>query len=166
VAIVPELLGDDAFECRAVVRSPIVRTGDAAVDSRLVGVEPKVRVADAGVTPDPGPQRPWVARSCITLTAPSRHQSSVAEASFHADPDFAFREWPIEVAVDGSRSILYGGPRSAGDYAAWVIHAFIPGTPGTDACASICHRVCSKTAARCSAMLLDAPDALSISTWQ
>jgi len=85
VLTVPERIGDNGFECRAAVRKAIVRTGDRLFDSRLVGTTPLVRVADAGLTPDASPQRPAVMRSRITLTAASRQQATVSEASFHVD---------------------------------------------------------------------------------
>jgi hypothetical protein len=85
VAIVPERLGTGDFECRAELREPIVRTGDDLRDSRLVGMTPLLRVLDAGLTPDPGPQRPWVVRSRITLAAAARPLATVAEVSFHVD---------------------------------------------------------------------------------
>ena len=44
-----------------------------------------LRTTDAGVTPDAGPRRPWVLRSCLTLTAAVRRHATVAAASFHVD---------------------------------------------------------------------------------
>jgi len=85
VLTVPERIADNGFECRADVREAIVRTGDPLRDSRLVGTTPLVRVVDAGLTPDPSPERPWVMRSRITLSAATQDGAGVAEASFHVD---------------------------------------------------------------------------------
>ena len=85
VAIVPDRSADGCFECLAQVREEIISSGDDLRDSRLVGVAPVFRITDAGVTPNPGPLRPRVMRSCITLTAPARRQATVAQASFHLD---------------------------------------------------------------------------------
>ena len=53
--------------------------------ARLVGPAPRLRVSPGGLTPDAGPLRPWVMRSCFTLTASSRKNATVAAASFHVD---------------------------------------------------------------------------------
>jgi hypothetical protein len=80
VAVVPHRSDDGSFECRARMREPV-----APPEDRLVGLAPVVRVTDAGLTPNAGPQRPWVLRSRITLSASARAQAAVAEASFHVD---------------------------------------------------------------------------------
>ena len=156
IAIVPERSGDTDFECRGDLRERIVTTGDDLWDSRLVGLAPLIRVTDAGLTPDAGPQRPWVMRSMVS-----------ADAVFRTlDPDFRFPELPLEVSVSSSRSILYGGRRTIEDYLVFVMHGFLDGIPGTDAYGAI-HRQgqCSDIAAQASATLMDGPAALSIYRW-
>jgi hypothetical protein len=82
------------------------------------------------------------------------------------DPDFEFSERPIEVSVNGSRSVLYSGRRTLGQYVVFVDHGFFDGTPGTDVCAAISRTgACTDDAANASAMLLGAEDALLISRW-
>ena len=85
VTIIPGQSRDGSIECVAQLREVIAYSGDDLRDSRLVGVAPVFRVTDAGLTPDPGPRRPRVMRSCISLTASSRQQASVAAVSFHLD---------------------------------------------------------------------------------
>ena len=90
-----------------------------------------------------------------------------AEAVFRKlDPDFEFPERPLEVSVSSSRSILHGGRRTIQDYQVFVAHGFLDGIPGTDECGAIYRQGhCPDVAAHASAMLMDGPDALSISRW-
>jgi len=85
VAIVPDRSDNGTFECVVQVREPVICCGDDLRDSRLVGITPVLRTTDAGVTPDAGPRRPWVLRTCITLTAATRRLATVAAVSFHID---------------------------------------------------------------------------------
>ena len=85
VGIVPEGVGDGGFECRVKQREPIAITGDALWDSRLTGIAPIMKIVDAGLTPDPGPDRPRVLRSRISLIAEGKGRATVAEASMHVD---------------------------------------------------------------------------------
>lgn len=83
-----------------------------------------------------------------------------AEAVFRkGDPAFEFPVLPLEVIVD-SRMILYGGQQTIGDYRVFVVHGYLRGVPGTDACAAIYHHgKCPDTAAHASAMLMAGPGA-------
>jgi hypothetical protein len=234
VAIVPEKSGAE-FECRGGLRDPIVLRGDERSDSRLVGHAPLIQVTEAGLTPDAGPERPWVMRSRITLRAPDRHLASVAEVSFHVDralmacsrpgdelhltrtssgglglsiirggalvvstgaitavpsgraveardprdlvaraeavfrerdPAFRLRDWPVEVSVDGARSILSRGSPTLGEYRVFIVHGYEDGVPGTDACGAIYRKgQCPDAAAEASALLMAASDALSMRRW-
>jgi hypothetical protein len=94
MAIVPERSSGGEFECRAGSRERSVGTSDDVHGAWLVGLTPLLRVADAGLTPDAGPQRPWVLRSRITLTASGRPQATVAEAAFHVDKALTSRVRP------------------------------------------------------------------------
>jgi hypothetical protein len=69
----------------AQLREPAIFSGDDVRDSRLVGLAPALQFTDAGLTPDAGPRRPWVLRSCVTLTATARLHATVSAASFHID---------------------------------------------------------------------------------
>ena len=97
VATVPERAGDGSLECQAQLRLPITLTGDDHRDFRLVGHAPLLRVSDAGITPDPGPDRPRVMRSRVTLTASSRQHSQIAAASFHVDDALFLNSQPGDV---------------------------------------------------------------------
>ena len=85
VATVPGPAADGSFECQAHVRQPMPLHWERLIGSRLVGHAPVLRVTDAGITPDPGPNRPRVMRSRVTLTASSRQHAQIAAASFHLD---------------------------------------------------------------------------------
>ena len=90
-----------------------------------------------------------------------------AQAVFRQrDADFQFTEWPIEVRVSDSRSILCRGARTVEEYEVIVLRGFLDVVPGIDACAAIYHRrECPDVPAHASAMLMGAPDALSICPW-
>src|SRR5262245_23578227 len=72
------------------------------------------------------------------------------------DPQFEFRELPIELCVDSERRILYRGRPRIGDYEVFVEHGFYRGLPGTDECVAL-SRVSDfpSTPAICSAQLLE-----------
>jgi hypothetical protein len=235
VAVVPERLSENGFECRATLREPIDSTGDDVWDGRLVGHEPLFRVSDAGLTPDPGEKRPRVMRSLISLVASERRRATIATASFHVDKalmsslrsgdlvhvtytdccglglsvlrqgalvvaagavtavplgndvearipgdlidraeaifrsvddEFEFLETPIEIRVAASRVLLLAGYRTRMGHDMYVVHGFQPGEPGNSECAAIYQRaLCPETAAHASALLLDLPEALSMTRW-
>jgi hypothetical protein len=93
VAVVPERSRDAGFECRGESRERIAISGNRLRDFRLVGTAPLIRFSDAGLTPDAGPQRPWVMRSRITIKASARNDASVGEASFHIDKALTSCMW-------------------------------------------------------------------------
>ena len=89
------------------------------------------------------------------------------EAVFRGeDLDFELSELPIEITVSGVRSILSGGRRDVGEYSLFVVHGFLPGIPGIEACVSIRHvSSCPDVAAEASAMLLDGQKDLPVFSW-
>jgi hypothetical protein len=94
VAIVPEAADDGNFECTVQSAEAPRISAHNLIDDRLVGLTPKLTVAEAGITPDPGPGRPFVMRSRLTLTASSPENATVAAASFHVDRALARRMQP------------------------------------------------------------------------
>jgi len=79
------------------------------------------------------------------------------------DPDFAFREWPIEVEVGASRAVLFSGRRDLGEYCVFVEHGLFAGDSAASECLSISRAdLASDIAAIASAQLIDAPQALHI----
>jgi len=90
IAVVPDTANDGLFECRAESRKP-------ASDRRLVGLAPTLAVAEAGLTPDTSSGQPWVMRARVTLTASSRTEAAIADASFHIDRALARRMQPGDV---------------------------------------------------------------------
>ncbi len=93
VTIVPARSTDDSFDCVTEHRDCVQPDGSMWLHAlggddraaRLVGPAPRLRVSPGGLTPDAGPLRPCVMRSCFTLTASSRKNATVAAASFHVD---------------------------------------------------------------------------------
>ncbi len=87
VTTIPEKPAGSLCEWEVRLRSPVKQTGSDVSDRRLVGYAPRLRITDAGLTPDPGPRRPSVMRSQITLTAPGPQNATVSAMSFHVDRD-------------------------------------------------------------------------------
>jgi len=79
------------------------------------------------------------------------------------DPDFAFREWPIEVEIASTRAVLFSGRRDFGDYCVFVEHGLFTGDAAAAECLSISRNgLVADIAAIASAQLIDAPQALQI----
>ena len=87
VTTVPERPAGSLSEWEVRLRYPVKQTGSDISDRRLVGYAPRLRITDAGLTPDPGPRRPSVIRSLLTLTAASPKDATVSAISFHVDRD-------------------------------------------------------------------------------
>jgi len=79
-----------------------------------------------------------------------------AEALFwQRDPTFEMNELPVELCIDGSRHLFYGGTRRINGYEVWTVHGHLRGMPGTDECLAISRiGACSPNGANTSAMLL------------
>jgi hypothetical protein len=90
-----------------------------------------------------------------------------AEAVFRrVDSEFTLPVRPVELAVNGARAILDSGRRSLGEWEVFVLHGEVDGIPGTAAFGAIWRRGrCPVIAAQATAMLMNAPDALTISDW-
>lgn len=72
------------------------------------------------------------------------------------DPNFQFRELPVEISVDERLQIIFRGRNHLGNYDIWVEHGYFPGTPGVHECASISlNGACGFGAASASAQLLE-----------
>jgi len=234
ITTVPENPADFLPDLEVRLRYPVKQTGSALSDRRLVGYAPRLRITDVGLTPDPGPQRPSVMRSRLTLTAASSQDATVSAISFHVDrelisllqpgddlhitrtrcaglglsiirrgkllaavgavtavplgndfqahfpsslvekasavfaqtdPEFKFREIPIEFVHKGQRRILFHGPCQLGQYGLFMWHGFLPGLPGTNESAAICEASRQIPAfASLSAQLLEA-DPAEITRW-
>jgi len=80
-----------------------------------------------------------------------------AEAVFRQrDPEFEFREYPIEICIGETCSMLFSGSLSRNGYRAWVQHGSYVGMPGTPECAAISlEGACGHTAACATAQLLE-----------
>ena len=90
VTTVPERPADFLSEWEVRLRYPVKQTGRDALDRRLVGYAPRLRITDDGLTPNPGPRRPSVMRSRLTLTAASPKDATISAISFHVDRDLIF----------------------------------------------------------------------------
>jgi len=234
VTTVPEQPAGSLSEWEVRLRYPVKRTGSALSERRLVGYAPRLRITDAGLTPNPGPQRPSVMRSRMTLTAAGPEDATDSAISFHVDrdlisllqpgddlhitrtscaglglsiirrgkllaavgavtavplgngfqaqlpfhlvekasavfgkvdPEFEFREIPIEFVEKKQRRILFHGPYKLGQYAVFMWHGFLPGMPGTNESAAICEASRQVPAfASVSAQLLEA-DPAELTRW-
>jgi len=87
-----------------------------------------------------------------------------AETTFKkVDPDFRFRELPLQISLGGHPRIIFRGWERLGSYEIWVEHGFFPGIPGVDVCAAISlNGSCGSVAA--SAQLLNDGE-LEITRW-
>ena len=135
------------------------RTGSAGLGLSVIrGAE--LVVAVGAVTQVPLGRR-------VLVTIPMDLIASAKAVFRKRDPGFEFPELPIEVSVNSSRSILYRGRCTVEDYQVFVVHGFFAGVPGTDECGAIWRKgECPDVAAQASAMLMDLPDALSLSEWK
>lgn len=89
-AIVPDRFVDAEFECVMGRRLP-ARPGTDPEEC-LAGSAPILRVTNAGLTPDAGPQRPWVKRTRFTLIATGiRAADPHAGISCHIDQSLTER---------------------------------------------------------------------------
>jgi hypothetical protein len=73
------------------------------------------------------------------------------------DPEFEFRELPLQISIGGHLRILFRGDRELGRYVIWVEHGFLPCIePGDDECAAIFLKgACGRTPAIATAQLLN-----------
>lgn len=80
-----------------------------------------------------------------------------AKAVFRThDPEFEFRELPVQVSLGQQTHIVFRGRQQLGNYDIWVEHGLRPGMPGRDECVAISLRgACGPVAASASAQLLD-----------
>ena len=82
-----------------------------------------------------------------------------------ADPEFEFREMPIEFVQKKQRRILFDGSCQLGQYAVFVWHGFLTGMPGTNESAAICEATRQVPAfASLSAQLLES-DPPRLTSW-
>jgi hypothetical protein len=82
------------------------------------------------------------------------------------DPDFAFREWPVEVAIGNARSVIYAGRRDLANYCVYAEHGVFAGDIGLSECLAVSHaELMSDAVAIATAQLIDAPDALEVTRW-
>jgi hypothetical protein len=90
-----------------------------------------------------------------------------AEGVFRkSDPEFEFRELPIEIRLGELTGLLHRGRLRHQSYEVFVEHGFYPGLPGTNECVAVSLTgTCPDIAAVASAQLLDSPDALEIVRW-
>jgi hypothetical protein len=104
--------------------------------------------------------------SGVAATIPTELIERAADVFREGDEEFEFPESPLEIRVGSSRSVLFSGRRTFGDYGVIVVHGFREGDPGDHECAAIYRTTaCPETAAHASAMLLDLPDVISMSGW-
>jgi len=104
-----------------------------------------------------------IALGNVTARIPRQLIEAALDVFRPRDPDFAFREWPVEVEVDASRAVLFSGRRDLGEYCVFVEHGLFAGDSAASECLSISRAgLVSDIAAIASAQLIDAPHALEI----
>jgi hypothetical protein len=83
------------------------------------------------------------------------------------DPDFSFRETPLEIVVAGERPRIVSYFNGAlGPFIVYVMHGCLRGIPGDAECAALSRvGLCGDVVASCSAMLLAPKGALSMECW-
>jgi hypothetical protein len=121
--------------------------------------------------------------NCVEVRIPQDLISTVESVFQKRDPDFEFLEQPVEIKIEGLRErygqslspppnpltdafISFGGIAIIGDYRVIVRHGPFncPGGPAESI--SICDKTMfTHAAGEFAAMLLDGPDALSVSRW-
>jgi len=99
----------------------------------------------------------------VTARIPRQLIEAALDVFRPRDPDFAFREWPVEVEVGGARAVLFSGRRDLGEYCVFVEHGLFAGDSAASECLSISRAgLVPDIAAIASAQLIDAPHALEI----
>jgi len=80
-----------------------------------------------------------------------------AETAFKKrDPEFRFREFPVQISIRGRSRIMFRGWEKLESYDIWLEHGFLPGIPGTDECAAVAlEGACGAVPATASAQLLN-----------
>ena len=103
-------------------------------------------------------------------TVSARYPAEAINEAHHIfrkiDPEFRFREFPLELRIGSDRRVLYSGRPRIGDYNVFLEHGSYGGLPGADACAAISLTPgCPETAAIASALLLECADLSAIERW-
>lgn len=102
----------------------------------------------------------------VSARCPGEAIEEAARVFRKIDPDFMFRELPLELRIGSERKVLYSGRPRIGDYNVFVEHGFYLGLPGTDVCAAISLTSgCPEVAAIASAQLLEYSDLSAIEHW-
>ena len=102
----------------------------------------------------------------VTVRIPREAIREAEDAFRRVDPRFEFPELPIEIQVESTKRVLYGGRPRIGSYEVFVEHGFYLGIPGTSECVALSlNGSCPETAAICSAQLLEYADLSELVRW-
>jgi hypothetical protein len=72
------------------------------------------------------------------------------------DPEFRFRELPVQISIGGQSRLAFRGWLKLGDYDIWLEHGYLLGMPGKDECAAIALKgACGAVPASATAQLLN-----------
>lgn len=102
----------------------------------------------------------------VSISEP-RDAINEAERVFRRlDPEFEFRERPIEIHVGSETRVLYRGRMRLGGYELFVEHGAHPGLPGVSECAALSLvGSCPETPAIFSAQLMEYQDLSTMVRW-
>ena len=93
--VVPGTSDRDSWEVQA--ESLDTRTTNGRPLERLVGLSPLLSISDAGIIDNPGPGRPRVARSRVTLTASAQEGALLPRIAFYVDRTLVRAMRPADV---------------------------------------------------------------------
>ncbi len=138
----------------------IVRTGSGGLGMAMMRDETLVAAAGAVAAVQLGKDLTarYPAELMHAIEELFRKAGGAATEASVFDPIFElpFPEIPIEIVAGGQRHFFCRGNIELGPYRVFMVHGFLPGIPGTEACAAISRvGVCSETAASSTAQLLD-----------
>jgi hypothetical protein len=93
----------------------------------------------------------------VQAATPGALVREAASVFTKVDPEFEFRELPLQITIGGHSRILFRFGRELGHYAIWVEHGYLPCIePGEDECAAIFLKgACGRTPAIATAQLLN-----------
>lgn len=104
--------------------------------------------------------------STVSVGCPAEAIEDAQRVFRKIDPDFRFRELPLEIRIGSERRVLYRGRPQIGDYKVFIEHGFYTGLPGTDACVAISLTPgCPEVASIASAQLLEYSDLSAMEHW-
>jgi hypothetical protein len=102
----------------------------------------------------------------VSIGHPDEAINEALDVFRRIDPEFTFRESPLELRIGSARRILYRGRPRIGDYNVFIEHGTHWGMPGADPCAAIALTPgCPEVGAIASALLLEYSELSTMERW-